>query len=302
VSDDLFTTLPSGIRICYRIDGAANGRPLVLIAGLGLDLTSWPKPFVDGLVRAGFRVIRLDNRDVGQSTHVATPPPSRRRQLTAKSAAEDYDLGDMAEDVVGLLDALHLGRVDLVGMSLGGMIAQTIAARNPTRVRSLTSIFSTTGDRRVGQPATSTILRMARRGPRTREEYGQRHVATMRRIGSKTFAPDDVLELEWALSSWERGGGRARGAGVARQIGAIFKSGDRTGELRNISAPTLIIHGDKDVMVNPTGGAATARAISGSVHHTIAGMGHHIAPDLVPQLLTMIVEHTSIDQKPGVDA
>ncbi|HEY2642268.1 MAG TPA: alpha/beta fold hydrolase [Galbitalea sp.] len=129
--DEKIAQLPSGIELCYRMDGASSGRPLVLIAGLGLDLTSWPTAMIDGLVDAGFRIIRFDNRDVGRSTHVRTPPPGRLRQLLARSEAEDYDLGDMAEDVVGLLDELRLAAVDLVGMSLGGMIAQTVAEATP---------------------------------------------------------------------------------------------------------------------------------------------------------------------------
>jgi pimeloyl-ACP methyl ester carboxylesterase len=297
---DQFVTLPSGIRLCYRIDGEHNARTLVMVAGLGLDLTSWPSSMVDDLVESGFRVIRFDNRDVGQSTHVDTAPPGRLRQLQRRSLPEDYDLGDMAEDTIGLLDALGVRSFDLLGMSMGGMIAQLVAARIPDRVTTLTSIFSTTGHRKVGQPATSTIVRMARRGPRTADEFVDRHLGTLRHIGSTTFPPDTELETEWARGIWERGGGRSRGAGLARQIAAIAKSGDRTEALRTIAAPTLVIHGDRDLMVNPSGGAATAAAITGSRSLTVTGMRHHLAPGVVPQLVTLIVEHTGVQRKADV--
>jgi pimeloyl-ACP methyl ester carboxylesterase len=256
---------------------------------------------IDGLVDAGFRIIRFDNRDVGRSTHVRSPPPGRLRQLLARSEAEDYELGDMAEDVVGLLDELRLAAADLVGMSLGGMIAQTVAARHPDRVRSLTSIFSTTGDRRVGQPARSTIMRMLRPTAKTREAYAKRHLSTLRHIGSTTFPFDESAEIAWALGAWDRAAA-GRGAGVARQIGAIWKSGDRTAELLAISAPTLVLHGDADRMVHPSGGAATASAIPGARHETIVGMRHHLSPGVVPRLVQFIVEHTSPEHRPGVDA
>ena len=147
--DDRFVDLPAGPRLCYRVDGPADGVPLLLIAGLGIDLTSWPKRMVEGFTAAGFRVLRFDNRDIGRSGRIDTPPPGRVRQLLARPRPDAYDLTDMAADTVGLLDHLGIDRVHLVGMSMGGMIAQTVAARHPARVASLTSIFSTTGHRRI---------------------------------------------------------------------------------------------------------------------------------------------------------
>jgi pimeloyl-ACP methyl ester carboxylesterase len=289
-----FVSLQSGMRICYRIDGDPTARPLVMIAGLGLDLTSWPAAMIDGLVASGFRVIRFDNRDIGQSTHVTTPPPDRLRQLQRRSLPEDYDLEDMATDTIGLIDSLGLESFDLLGMSMGGMIAQIVAARIPDRVTTLTSIFSTTGHRKVGQPATSTIIRMARRGPRTADEFVESYLRTLRHIGSTVFPVDVEVESDWARGIWARGGGRARGAGMARQIAAIAKSGDRTAAVRTITAPTLVIHGDRDRMVNPSGGKATTAAIRGSRSVTVQGMRHHIAPGVVPQLVDLVVEHTGL--------
>jgi pimeloyl-ACP methyl ester carboxylesterase len=189
-----------------------------------------------------------------------------------------------------LLDHLGVDRVHLVGMSMGGMIAQTLAARHPDRVATLTSIFSTTGHRRVGQPARSTIVRLMKRPARTVEESVQRHLAMLGHIGSASFPPDDDLERAWATTVWERSGGRRSTEGVARQISAIQASADRTAELRRITAPTLVVHGDTDRMVHPSGGRATVAAIPGARHVEITGMGHHLAPGVVDRLVDLTTE------------
>ncbi len=282
--------LPAGPRICYRVDGPDDGTPLLLIAGLGLDLTSWPQRMVDGFVERGFRVVRLDNRDAGRSSRIGNPPPGRLRQLLARPRPDAYDLADMAADTVGLLDALGIERVHLFGMSMGGMIAQTVAARHPARVLSLTSIFSTTGHRRVGQPARSTLLRLAKSPARTVEESVERHLAMLGHIGSTVFPPDEEHERAWATAVWDRCGGPRAGAAVARQIGAIQAAGDRTAELARITAPTLVVHGDRDLMVDPTGGRATADAIPGARHVEVAGMGHHLAPGVVDRLVELTTD------------
>jgi pimeloyl-ACP methyl ester carboxylesterase len=287
---DLFVDLPAGPRICHRVEGPVDGVPLLLVAGLGIDLTSWPQRMVDGFVDRGFRVVRFDNRDVGRSSQIATPPPGRLRQLLARPRPDAYDLADMAADTYGLLEHLDLDRVHLVGMSMGGMIAQTVAARHPDRVASLTSIFSTTGHRRVGQPARSTLARLAKGPARTIEESVERHLSMLRHIGGPGFPPDDDLERAWATELWERGGGERARAGVPRQISAIQASGDRTAELRRITAPTLVVHGDVDRMVHPTGGRATADAVPGARHVEVPGMGHHLAPGVVDRLVELTTE------------
>jgi len=170
------------------------------------------------------------------------------------------------------------------------MIAQTLAARHPDRVASLTSIFSTTGHPRVGQPARSTLVRLAKGPARTVEESIERHLAMLRHIGSTTFAPDEEQERAWATGLWERGGGARARAGVPRQISAIQASGDRTAELRRITAPTLVVHGDVDRMVHPTGGRATAEAVPGARHVAIRGMGHHLAPGVVDRLVELTTD------------
>lgn len=289
-SQDRFVDLPAGPRLCYRVEGPDDGVPLLLIAGLGLDLTSWPRRMVDGFVERGFRVVRFDNRDAGRSARIPTPPPGKLRQLLARPRPDAYDLGDMAADTVGLLDHLGVDRAHLVGMSMGGMIAQVVAARHPGRVATLTSIFSTTGHRGVGQPARSTLARMAKRPARTADESVRRHLAMLRHIGSTAFPPDQDAERAWAAGLWERADGVHARRGVPRQIGAIQASGDRTAELRRITAPTLVVHGDTDRMVHTSGGRATAEAIPGARYVEIAGMGHHLAPGVVDRLVQLTAD------------
>ena len=289
--EDLFCELPNGIRLCYRTDGAASGRPLLLVSGLALDLTCWPPSLIAGLVAAGFYVVRFDNRDAGRSTHVDAPAPSKLRQALAITRADDYDLGDMADDTLGLLDQLGIAHVDLVGMSMGGMIAQIVAARAPERVHSLTSIFSTTGDPKVGQASKATLLSMAKPSSRTGAVSARRHIRSLRRWGSPVFGFDPRVEEDWALTVWERGGGRAASRGAARQVSALQKSGDRTAQVRTISVPTLVVHGDHDPMIDPSGGDATAAAIPGARRVTIQGMRHHLVAGAMPELTGLIAEH-----------
>lgn len=280
------------MRLVHEVHGDPSGVPMLLVAGLGLDLTSWPVGMVDGLVAAGFRVVTFDNRDAGASPRPTTPPPGRLRQLLARPRPDAYDLGDMAADTLGLLDELGIDSAHVVGMSMGGMIAQTVAARCPDRVRTLTSIFSTTGDRSVGQPARSTLRLLVTSPPaRTEEEYVAGHLRMLGHIASAVHRPDEERERAWAAGAWRRGPGVGAHAGTARQIGAIQKSGDRTAELRRITAPTLVVHGDTDLMVAPTGGRATAAAIPGSRHVVVRGMAHHFPPSLDSHLVDLVVEH-----------
>ncbi|CAL9331937.1 Rhodomycin D methylesterase DauP [Nocardiopsis dassonvillei] len=290
---DRFADLPGGLRICHRVEGAADGDPVLLIAGLGLDLTSWPRRMVEGLVARGLRVVVFDNRDAGCSSRIQAPSPTPLHSVLGRPRPDSYDLGDMASDTVGLLDHLGVGSAHVVGMSMGGMIGQTLAARRPERVATLTSVFSTTGERRVGRVAWSTLLRMGGRPARTAEESVRRHLAFLGHIGSAVFPPDRAEEAAWAAGLWERAGGVRARSGVARQIGAIHASGDRTRELARITAPTLVVHGDTDLMVHPSGGRATARAVPGARHVEIGGMAHHLAPGVVDRLVGLIADHTA---------
>ena len=277
-----------GISLAYEEIGDADGEPLLLVAGLGQQLHSWPDAFCDELAGRGYRVVRFDNRDIGRSTHESFRPPKLFAMFAGRFPAEQYDLTDMAEDTAGLLDAIGIGSTHIAGVSMGGMIAQTVAARHPDRVRTLTSIMSNTGARRSGRPALSTLRMMGAAPPRTREAAIERAVRTFRHIGSHGFPFDEDWVREQAGRGWDRD---PSSAGTGRQLGAILKSGDRTPALRSIAAPTLVIHGDRDRMVHPTGGAATVRAITGARLETVPGMGHDLPEGAWPRLLDLIDDH-----------
>ncbi|MFN6549586.1 alpha/beta fold hydrolase [Mycolicibacterium septicum] len=280
-----------GIRLCYEQFGDPGAPPVVLIAGLGQQLHSWPDGLVTGLADRGYRVTRFDNRDVGRSTHMPFPPPGPLAILRGGGHADQYHLGDMARDTVGLLDALGHDRAHLVGVSMGGMIAQTVTAHYPGRVATLTSIMSNTGAPRIGRPAPSTWWRMATaKPPRSRAEAMDADVKMFRHIGSHGYPFDEAWVREKSGVAWDRD---PRPTGVARQLAGIFASGDRTVELGQIGVPTLVIHGDRDRMVNPSGGAATARAIPGARLETIAGMGHDLPAGAWDGLLDLITRHTA---------
>lgn len=276
-SADQYATLPSGMTICFRDHGDKDDPAMLLIAGLGEDLTFWTDSFVDSLVARGFRVVAIDNRDVGQSTFVAAPPPGTWRQIAARPRGDAYALADMAQDAVGVLDHLGIARVHLVGRSMGGMIAQTIAATEPERALSLTSVYSTTGARKVGQPALSTIRLLAAPPAKNRTAAVCAHLRLTRHVAGVGHPIDDAAEAAIA----------------ARQIQAIQRSGDRTAQLSGITAPTLVIHGDRDLLVHPSGGAATVRAIRSARHVVIPGMGHHLPESLVGPVTTHISQHAN---------
>jgi pimeloyl-ACP methyl ester carboxylesterase len=278
-----------GIDLCYDAFGDPADAPLVLIAGLGQQKHTWPAEFAAALAARGRRVIRFDNRDVGRSTHMDFPPPNPIAVLRGGNDRRQYHLGDMARDTVGLLDALGYDDADLVGISMGGMIAQTVAAQHPGRVRTLTSIMSTTGAKRIGRPAPSTWWRMATaRPPRNRAEAVDNAVAMFRHIGSHGYPFDEAAVRDKAGIAWDRD---PASDGVARQLAGIFASGDRSAELAAVDVPTLVIHGDRDRMVAPTGGAATARAIPGARLQTITGMGHDLPTGAWDRILDLITAH-----------
>lgn len=194
-----------GIRLCYEQFGDPADPPIVLIAGLGQQLHSWPLGFVTALADRGYRVTRFDNRDVGRSSHMTFRAPHPVAILRGGNDSRQYHLGDMARDTVGLLDALGYPDAHLVGVSMGGMIAHTVAAHHPGRVRTLTSIMSNTGAPRIGRPALSTWLRMAtRRPPRNREEAVEGAVKMFRHIGSHGFPFDEAWVREKAGTDWDR--------------------------------------------------------------------------------------------------
>ena len=280
-----------GIRLCYNEIGDQTDPPIVLIPGLGQQLHSWPQEFAEALARQGYLVIRLDNRDVGRSTHMSFSAPKPWAIIRGGNDPRQYHLGDMARDTVGLLDALTYRDAHLVGISMGAMIAQTVAAHYPGRVRTLTSLMSTTGAPHIGRPALSTWWRLATaRPPRSRDEAIQRALKVFRHIGSHGFPFDEQWVTQRAGMDWDRD---QTSDGTARQLAGIFASGDRTSELQQIDVPTLVVHGDRDRMVHPTGGDATAKAIPGARLETITGLGHDLPRPVWPRLIDLIVAHAT---------
>jgi pimeloyl-ACP methyl ester carboxylesterase len=236
-------------------------------------------------------VVRYDNRDTGRSTrfdHVK--PPTMGELIRRKPRRPAYVLDDMADDAVGLLDHVGVDAAHVVGASMGGMIAQCVAARHPERVLSLVSIMSSTGSRWSGQPAIRVLPAFLRRPPAGKEAFVERILKLFKVIGSPGF-PRDEQELRELLElSFDRG---ADEAGTARQMGAILVSGNRIKDLWKISAPTLVIHGTKDKLVAKSGGRATARAISGAKLMLIEGMGHDLPRGAWPQIISGIVENAA---------
>ncbi|GIH18560.1 alpha/beta fold hydrolase [Rugosimonospora africana] len=277
-----------GVHLACEQIGDAGAEPVVLVAGLGQQLLSWPTEFCERLAARGYRVVRFDNRDVGRSTHLRFRPRHPLVTMARRFHPDQYDLTDLATDTLGLIDALGYRRPHLVGISMGGMIAQSVATLWPDRVRTLTSMMSMTGARGSGRPALSTMRLLAGRPSRTRQESADRAVRMFRHIGSHGFPFDETWVRELAGEGYDRD---PSSGGVARQLAAIVRSGDRTAQLRAITAPTLVIHGDRDRMVHPSGGAATARAIAGARLETIRGLGHDLPRDAWPTLVDLIDTH-----------
>jgi pimeloyl-ACP methyl ester carboxylesterase len=264
----------NGIELCYQEMGDADGEPLLLVMGLATQMIAWDEEFCAMLAERGFRVVRFDNRDIGRSTRIKSAGvPGKLDMLLGRRGSAPYLLRDMAADTFGLMDHLGIESAHLVGASMGGMIAQSAAIERPERVRSLTSIMSTTGSRRVGHPSYRTFGLLLGRPPREREAAIERVVRTFRTIGSPGYPFEEERVREIAGRSFDRGHSEA---GIARQLHAITASGDRTPGLRKLNLPALVIHGNDDVLVNPSGGRATARAIPRARLRLVKGMGHDL--------------------------
>ena len=274
------------IELCYETFGDAADPVVLLVMGLGTQMVAWRPDFCRELAARGFRVVRFDNRDIGRSSRVDAPVPTLAQLALRSPKAGAYRLADMAQDAVGLLDHLGVRRAHVVGASMGGMIAQTMAARHPERVLSLTSIMSNTGNRWTGQPHVKLLPVLLRPGPRTDRDAYVEHVAHVwDLIGSPGFDRDESEIRRIAGESFDRGVDREGGA---RQLGAVIASGDRTEELGRITAPTVVIHGTADRLVRPSGGRATAKAIPGARFVPIEGMGHDMPREVWPQIIDEI--------------
>jgi pimeloyl-ACP methyl ester carboxylesterase len=285
----------NGITITYESSGDPGGPAVLLNMGLALQLISWPYEFVDGLVQRGYRVIRYDNRDAGLSSqfdHLGAPNLwlAYLRHLLGWRQRAAYTLHDMAGDAVGLLDALGVAAAHIVGVSMGGMVSQIMAARYPDRALSLTSIMSSSG--RPGLPgptgAARRILLRLTPSAHHRSRVVEQMVDTFRTIGSPAYPTPEALLRRMAGEAVER---NVNGGGVARQLVAIAASGDRSALLRDIRCPALVIHGDADPLVPCACGIDTARQIPGARLELIRGMGHDMPPALMDRLLALLDQH-----------
>jgi pimeloyl-ACP methyl ester carboxylesterase len=275
-----------GIEIAFERFGDPADPPVLLVMGLATQMLGWPEGFCTALAGRGHHVVRFDNRDIGLSTHLDdAPAPDVMAAFAGDTSSASYTLSDMARDTVGLLDAFGLRSAHLVGASMGGMIAQTVAIEHPERVRTLTSIMSTTGDPRVGGATEAATAVLLAPPARSREEAVERTVRTYRVIGSPAYELDEAGLRERAGLSYDRA---YDPMGVGRQLLAVLASGDRTARLGEIRVPTLVIHGAEDPLVQVSGGRATAAAIPNAELVVLDGMGHDLPQALWPELTKRI--------------
>ena len=277
------------VELVYETIGDPQDAPMLLVMGLGMQLIHWDRRLCELLAERGFHVIRFDNRDTGLSTKIRGSVPNVMRLMAGMPTRVPYLLKDMASDSFGLLDALGIERAHVAGVSMGGMIGQTMAIRSPERVLSLASMMSTTGDRRVGTPKLRVWSVMMRRAPQDRDAYIRYFTRVFRMIGSPAYRVDEERTRELAAATYDR---CHYPAGTARQLGAILASGSRTAALQQLDVPTVVIHGESDPLVPLRAGLATARAIPDARLLTIPGMGHNLPEPLWPTFVDAIVKNT----------
>ena len=284
----------NGMELEYDTTGEPGAPPLLLVMGLGAQMTAWDDELCQRFAGEGFFVIRFDNRDVGLSTKVE--PAAGFDVMTAIGAAltgqpvhAPYLLADMADDAFALLDELGVERAHVVGASMGGMIAQTMAIARPERVATLTSIMSTTGNREVGAATPEALAILMARPPSDRDEYVTNAIATSRLLHGPVLPFDEERAAARAAGFYDR---CFHPAGVGRQLVAIMASGDRTEALARVHVPTLVIHGDADPLVDHSGGVATAAAVAEAELLTIEGMGHDLPVEKWDDVVGAVVAHT----------
>lgn len=284
----------TGIEIFYEDNGSPDAEVILLVMGLGAQMTLWPDELVAALVGDGFRVIRYDNRDIGLSQKFeGARAPSPAMQVLRKKigfpAKVPYKLKDMADDGIGLLDALGIAKAHVVGASMGGMIVQLMAVHHPDRLLTLTSIMSTTGNGKLPQAEKHAIDALVAPLKGMDEETLVAHGLNIaKNIGSSGFPFDPADQRERVLKNMRRS---VYPAGLPRQLAAIIDDGDRTSRLASVNVPTLVLHGEADPLVKLEGGEATAAAISGARLVTIPGWGHDLPIPLIPRLAGEIAGH-----------
>jgi len=295
------TAQVEGLTLAYEESGDPHGPVALLIMGLGVQLTFWPDEFVARLGAAGFRVVRFDNRDIGLSSkldHHGMPNIAldAARYFLRLPLRAPYLIDDMARDTEAFMDALAIERAHVVGASMGGMIAQELAARSPARVATLTSIMSTTGSRALPLPEPRALRALLQplAPPGDVAGAARRLESLMKVIGSRTYPP---VESELRAFCERQVRRSYHPAGAARQLLAIAASGDRTSNVKRIKVPTLVIHGDEDPLLRPACGEATARAIEAgggrATLQVVKGMGHDMPAAVLPSIVDAIVAHCS---------
>ena len=291
----------NAIDIEYEAIGPRDGPPMVLIMGLGMQLTAWPDDFCQGLASRGFRVIRFDNRDTGLSTKMPAIGPIKATAMLAGATLRlpvrpRYGLDDMARDAIGLMDALKINRAHIVGASMGGMIAQIVAADYPERVKSLVSLMSTSGNPILPGPSPRVLRGLLRRRARRNSERGiAETIAFLRLIGSPGYPTSDAelqAKVERALRR------RPHPDGWARHLIAVQAAQSRVRALRRIRAPTLVMHGADDPLIRVAAGRDTAANIPGARLRIVPGWGHDLPTTLLPTLVAEIADHCAAAATP----
>jgi pimeloyl-ACP methyl ester carboxylesterase len=283
------TARANGIDIEYETFGDPTDPVMLLIMGLGGQLIVWDDELCTQLAGHGFRVIRYDNRDVGLSTKIeGGPVPDIMAVVQGDRSSVPYSLDDMAADANGLLDALGIESANVVGASMGGMIAQVLAIDHPDRVLSLASIMSTTGDPSVGAPTPEAMAVLMRPPAEERDAVIAGEVETSKAIGSPGFPFDEERTRRRAAAAYDRS---FYPQGVARQVAAVVSASDRTERLSHIDVPTVVIHGTADPLVTPSGGEATVKAIPGAELIMVEGMGHELPPGSWPTVVDAVVRN-----------
>jgi pimeloyl-ACP methyl ester carboxylesterase len=284
------TAHANGIDIEYRTEGDPTDPVLLLVMGLGGQLIAWPQGFVDGLRSRGFCVIRHDNRDCGLSTKFEGTPDISSL-FAGDTASAPYRIEDMADDAAALLAELGVRKAHVVGVSMGGMIAQAMVINHQDRLLSACSIMSTTGDRSVGAPTGEAIAALLRPIATSREEAVQASLEGSRVIGSPKYPTDEEFLRRRAEDAYDRS---YCPEGTARQLAAVLASPDRTEGLHGARLPFLVVHGEADPLVTLSGGEATSAAVSGSKFVTIPGMGHDLPEPLWAEITEAIVTNTEL--------